>query len=231
MGQVTFTEYFHLLLTGRGADGRAALLPRPRARRARRARDDADERGRADDARGGPGRVAGSGCGRDPRRGHGRARDLRRVRGASRAMQAQVARGRAPAEAADCRGRERCEQQAGRCPGSAIPCTSRLDPRAESDLRARRRARRERAAHRDRASAPASRGRTPGESPSRSTSPWRSPPSCSISGFPPSSVRAVPILARTASLLAHLAEEEENPLGFLMASKADAAIEYRPPTE
>ena len=50
-------------------------------------------------------------------------------------------------------------------------------------------------------------------------------------GFPSASVRAVPILARTASLLAHLAEEEENPLGFLMASKAEEAIEYRPPAE
>ena len=49
--------------------------------------------------------------------------------------------------------------------------------------------------------------------------------------FPIASVRAVPILARTASLLAHLAEEEENPLGFLLASKAEEAIEYRPPAE
>jgi citrate synthase len=45
--------------------------------------------------------------------------------------------------------------------------------------------------------------------------------------FPAAAVRAVPILARTAGLLAHLAEEEENPLGFLMAGKAEEAIEYR----
>jgi citrate synthase len=51
------------------------------------------------------------------------------------------------------------------------------------------------------------------------------------SGLPAAMVRAVPILARTASLLAHLAEEEEQPLGFLMASKADEAVEYRPPAE
>jgi citrate synthase len=50
-------------------------------------------------------------------------------------------------------------------------------------------------------------------------------------GFSSASVRAVPILARTASLLAHLAEEAESPLGFYMASKADEAVEYRPPTE
>ena len=45
--------------------------------------------------------------------------------------------------------------------------------------------------------------------------------------FPAAAVQAVPILARTAGLLAHLAEEQENPLGFLMAGKAEEAIEYR----
>jgi citrate synthase len=43
-------------------------------------------------------------------------------------------------------------------------------------------------------------------------------------------VKAVPILARTASLLAHLAEEQESPLGFLMAGKAEEAIAYEPPS-
>jgi citrate synthase len=47
-------------------------------------------------------------------------------------------------------------------------------------------------------------------------------------GFPASAVKAVPILARTASLLAHLAEEQENPIGFLMAGKAEDAIRYEP---
>jgi citrate synthase len=45
--------------------------------------------------------------------------------------------------------------------------------------------------------------------------------------FPSAAVRAVPILARTAGLLAHLAEEQENPLGFLLAGKAEEAVEYR----
>jgi citrate synthase len=45
--------------------------------------------------------------------------------------------------------------------------------------------------------------------------------------FPSAAVQAVPILARTAGLLAHLAEEQENPLGFLLAGKAEEAIEYR----
>jgi citrate synthase len=48
-------------------------------------------------------------------------------------------------------------------------------------------------------------------------------------GFPESAVKAVPILARTASLLAHLAEEREQPLGLLLARAAEKAVEYRPP--
>ena len=50
-------------------------------------------------------------------------------------------------------------------------------------------------------------------------------------GFSSDTVKAVPILARTASLLAHLAEEQQEPIGFLMAGKAEEAIEYEPPPE
>jgi citrate synthase len=46
-------------------------------------------------------------------------------------------------------------------------------------------------------------------------------------GYSPEVVKAVPILARTASLLAHLAEEREQPIGFLLAAKAEEAVEYR----
>ena len=46
-------------------------------------------------------------------------------------------------------------------------------------------------------------------------------------GYPPSFAKAIPILARTASLLAHLAEESESPIGFLLAAKAEEAVEYR----
>jgi citrate synthase len=45
-------------------------------------------------------------------------------------------------------------------------------------------------------------------------------------GFPPALIKAIPILARTASLLAHLAEEQARPIGFLMAAHAEAAIAY-----
>lgn len=50
-------------------------------------------------------------------------------------------------------------------------------------------------------------------------------------GFPGAAVNAVPILARTAGLLAHLAEEQSNPLGFLLAARAEEAVEYRPEEE
>jgi citrate synthase len=66
---------------------------------------------------------------------------------------------------------------------------------------------------------------------------WRRPLTMNVSmpiaavmldvGFPSHAVKAVPILARTAGLLAHLAEERERPLGFLMAGRAEEAIEYR----
>jgi citrate synthase len=48
-------------------------------------------------------------------------------------------------------------------------------------------------------------------------------------GFPVESVKAVPILARTASLLAHLVEEREHPLGFELARAAEEAVDYEPP--
>ncbi len=50
-------------------------------------------------------------------------------------------------------------------------------------------------------------------------------------GFPASAVKGVPILARTASLLAHLAEEQEQPIGFLMAGEAEHAITYGRPQD
>ena len=45
-------------------------------------------------------------------------------------------------------------------------------------------------------------------------------------GFSSATVKAIPLLGRTAGLLAHLAEEQENPVGFLMAGKAEEAIDY-----
>jgi citrate synthase len=48
-------------------------------------------------------------------------------------------------------------------------------------------------------------------------------------GFSADTVKAVPILARTAGLLAHLAEERERPIGFRLAAAAEEAVEYEPP--
>jgi citrate synthase len=50
-------------------------------------------------------------------------------------------------------------------------------------------------------------------------------------GYPVSTAKAVPILARTAGLLAHLTEEQENPIGFILAGTAEEAVAYeRPPS-
>lgn len=45
-------------------------------------------------------------------------------------------------------------------------------------------------------------------------------------GFPPTVVKAIPILARTAGLLAHLAEEQRRPIGFLLAARGEEAVTY-----
>jgi citrate synthase len=45
-------------------------------------------------------------------------------------------------------------------------------------------------------------------------------------GFAVTAVKAVPILARTASLLAHLAEEQERPIGLELAAAAEEAVAY-----
>jgi citrate synthase len=45
-------------------------------------------------------------------------------------------------------------------------------------------------------------------------------------GYTADAVRAVPILARTAGLLAHLAEERELPIGLHLGRVAEDAVEY-----
>jgi citrate synthase len=50
-------------------------------------------------------------------------------------------------------------------------------------------------------------------------------------GYPLLAVKGIPILARTASLVAHLLEEQERPIGFVLAHSGAAAIQYdgKPP--
>ncbi len=45
-------------------------------------------------------------------------------------------------------------------------------------------------------------------------------------GFAPNMVKAVPVLARTAGILAHLAEEQAEPAGFALAAGAEEAVDY-----
>lgn len=45
-------------------------------------------------------------------------------------------------------------------------------------------------------------------------------------GVPPALIRAVPILARTGGLIAHCIEEQETPIGFLLASRGEEAIDH-----
>ena len=46
-------------------------------------------------------------------------------------------------------------------------------------------------------------------------------------GFPANAAKAIPLLARTAGLLAHLAEEQEQPVGFLMAAQGRGSDHVR----
>ena len=45
-------------------------------------------------------------------------------------------------------------------------------------------------------------------------------------GYPLLAVKGVPLLARTASLVAHLLEEQERPIGFALADAGSSSVEY-----
>jgi citrate synthase len=217
MGRLTFTEYFHLLLTGREptedqrffldvllvAIAEHGMMPTNVAARMTLAADPGSLQGA----------VAAGILGAGPV-----------VLGTSEecARLLEAARGRDPEEIA-----REIRAAGGRLPGFGHPVHKPLDPRAERILAladergisgeyvalAR--------AFRDAAAAA-----------------WGRPLTMNVAmpiaavmlelGFPASTVKAVPILARTASLLAHLAEEQQQPLGFLMAGAAEDAIRYEP---
>ncbi len=50
-------------------------------------------------------------------------------------------------------------------------------------------------------------------------------------GFPLAALKGLSLLARTAGLIAHLQEESERPIGFVMSGAAAAAISYDGPEE
>src|SRR5690606_34145814 len=48
-------------------------------------------------------------------------------------------------------------------------------------------------------------------------------------GYPVAAMKGLPLLARTASLIAHLHEEVQRPIGFILSTEADNAITYDGP--
>ena len=48
-------------------------------------------------------------------------------------------------------------------------------------------------------------------------------------GFPLGALKGISLLARTASLIGHLQEETERPIGFILSGKAAEAIDYDGP--
>jgi citrate synthase len=229
MGTATFTEYFHLLLTGREATDEQrffldlllvaiaehGMMPTNVAARMTLAAD--------------PGSLQGAlaagilGCGPVIL---GTSESCARL---LEEAQEKVLAGRAPGEVADEIARE-LEASGARVPGFGHPVHEPLDPRAERILELAD-ARGVSGPHillarclRDAVA----------EVRGKPLVMNVSMPIAAVLldlGFPSASVKAVPLLARTAGLLAHLAEEQVRPLGFVMAGKAEEAIAYEPGPE
>jgi citrate synthase len=225
MGRLSFTEYFHLLLTGREPTedqrffldlllvsiAEHGMMPTNVAARMTLAAD--------------PGSLQGAvaagilGCGPVIL---GTSESCARL---LEEAQAKVVAGGAPAAVAEDIARA-IRASGGRAPGFGHPVHSPLDPRAERIL--------------ELADARAVSG--PYVLLARSfrdavAEAWGRPLTMNVAmpiaavmldlGFSSSSVKAVPLLARTAGLLAHLVEEQQHPLGFLMAARAEEAIDYQ----
>ena len=140
--------------------------------------------------------------------GPGHPRHRRGVRAAARGTRrAGVARARRRSRS-PARSRTAIHAAGDKVPGLRPSGAPAARPARRADPRARRRARRERAARRARARASAT----------RSPRTWGKPLTMNVSmpiaavlldlGFPSATVKAIPLLARTAGLLAHLAEEQ-----------------------
>ncbi|HXG75939.1 MAG TPA: citryl-CoA lyase [Gaiellaceae bacterium] len=226
MGRLTFTEYFHLLLTGREptederffldlllvAIAEHGLMPSNAAARMTLAAEPESLQGAVAAGLLGAGRVV-----------LGASEECARL---LEAGQARVAEGADPHAVALELARE-VHRAGGRMPGFGHPVHRPVDPRAERIL--------ELADSRAVAGPHVALARALGDA---VVEVWGRTLPMNVAlpiaavlldlGYPRSVVKAVPILARTASLLAHLAEERERPLGFRLAEAAERAVEYEP---
>jgi citrate synthase len=213
MGRLTFTEYFHLLLTGREATdderffldlllvaiAEHGLMPSTVAARLTLAADPDSLQGAVAAGILGAGSV---------------------VLGASEACAGLLERGGDPRTVA-----RDLHESGARVPGFGHPVHTPVDPRAERILAL--------AGERGVSGANVAFARALRDAVAEE---WGRPLVMNVAmaiaavwldlGYSASTVKAVPILARTAGLLAHLAEEREAPLGFALAEAAEAAVEY-----
>jgi citrate synthase len=227
MGRLTFTEYFHLLLTGEDATAEQrffldllliaiaehGMMPTNVAARMTLAAD--------------PGSLQGAvaagilGCGPVIL---GTSEECARL---LERAQERVAAGEAPAAVAHDLA-QAIRATGGKAPGFGHPLHRPVDPRAERIL--------ELADARGVSGAHVTMARHLRDAVAEA---WGRPLTMNVSmpiaavmldlGFPATAVKAVPILARTAGLLAHLSEEQAHPLGFQMAARAEEAVSYEPP--
>jgi citrate synthase len=220
MGRLTFTEHFHLLLTGREptdderffldlllvAMAEHGLMPANVAARMTLAADPQSLHGAVAAGILGAGPVV-----------------LGTAEECARLLEAARASGRDPLEIA-----REIHAGGGRVPGFGHPLHKPLDPRAERIL--------ELADERGVSGAHVELARGLRDAVAET---WGKPLTMNVAmpiaavlldlGFAASTVKSVPILARTAGLLAHLAEERDQPLGFFLAATAEEAVEYEPP--
>ena len=226
MGRLTFSEYFHLLLTGRepGEDERFfldlllvaiaehGLMPSNVAARMTLAADPGSLHGAVAAGILGAGPVV-LGTAEECARLLVRAHEL-------------VDAGLAPVEAAT-RVADEIHAAGGKVPGFGHPVHRPVDPRAERIL--------ELADRRAVSGVHVELARALRDAVAEV---WSKPLPMNVSlpiaavlldlGYPVETVKAIPILARTASLLAHLAEEGERPLGFHLAGAAEESVAYEP---
>jgi citrate synthase len=229
MGRLSFTEYFHLLLTGREpteeqrffldlllvAIAEHGMMPTNVAARMTLAADPGSLQGAVAAGILGAGPVV-----------LGTSEECARL---LEEVQAKVVTGGAPADVARDVAHA-IHASGGKVPGFGHPVHRPLDPRAERIL----------------ALADARGVSGPHVSLARFlrdavAEVWDKPLTMNVAlpmaavlldlGFPSATVKAVPILARTAGLLAHLAEERDRPLGFILARAAEEAVEYEPGAE